>query len=91
MRGIPRWRGLKHIAAAADIDFADGNTFRDILKVFLTLIFCSGLVKQTVVYSPLYCTTASPQLPPYSLCSDLCSATSFCWITACSRRSSRNI
>ncbi|KIJ30421.1 hypothetical protein M422DRAFT_268076 [Sphaerobolus stellatus SS14] len=33
MRKIPRWRGLKHFSAAAEIDFADGNSFRDILKI----------------------------------------------------------
>ncbi|KIJ38584.1 hypothetical protein M422DRAFT_176350 [Sphaerobolus stellatus SS14] len=38
MRQIPRWRGLKHFSAAAEIDFADGNTFRDILKCIIPCI-----------------------------------------------------
>ncbi|KAJ7210005.1 hypothetical protein GGX14DRAFT_565809 [Mycena pura] len=32
MQNLPRWRGMDHISAATLIDFAEGNTFLDILK-----------------------------------------------------------
>ncbi|KIJ24430.1 hypothetical protein M422DRAFT_274777 [Sphaerobolus stellatus SS14] len=32
MRRIPRWHGLKHFDKVAEIEFTDGNSFRDILK-----------------------------------------------------------
>ncbi|KIJ39542.1 hypothetical protein M422DRAFT_257594 [Sphaerobolus stellatus SS14] len=38
MRRIPRWRGLKHFHSVAEMDFADGNSFRDILKCVIPCI-----------------------------------------------------
>ncbi|KAF8578339.1 hypothetical protein K439DRAFT_1529313 [Ramaria rubella] len=35
MRQMPRWRGLKHFNAVSTTDFADGNSYRDILKCIL--------------------------------------------------------
>ncbi|KIJ22537.1 hypothetical protein M422DRAFT_132301, partial [Sphaerobolus stellatus SS14] len=35
---IPRWRGLKHFYSVAEMDFADGNSFRDILKCIIPCI-----------------------------------------------------
>ncbi|KIJ48583.1 hypothetical protein M422DRAFT_162395 [Sphaerobolus stellatus SS14] len=32
MRLVPRWRSLKHFNAVTSVDFADGNSYRDILK-----------------------------------------------------------
>ncbi|KAF8584136.1 hypothetical protein K439DRAFT_1616926 [Ramaria rubella] len=32
MRQMPRWRGLKHFNAVSTTDFADSNSYRDILK-----------------------------------------------------------
>ncbi|KIJ49008.1 hypothetical protein M422DRAFT_246784, partial [Sphaerobolus stellatus SS14] len=38
MKQVPRWNGLKHFQAVAAIDFADGNSYRDILKCILHCI-----------------------------------------------------
>jgi hypothetical protein len=37
MEDFPRWRGLKHIISAATlIDYSEGQTFLDILKVHIS-------------------------------------------------------
>jgi hypothetical protein len=37
MGQFPRWRDLKHLSSATTIDYSDGQTFLDILKVFVSL------------------------------------------------------
>ncbi len=61
MRAFPRWRNLKHFDHVTTIDFSDGQTFYDILKVsFLIQSFRSLTIMQCLVYCVV------PLLPPGS-------------------------
>lgn len=37
MKHFPRWRGLKHFNEVTTIEYTDGQTFLDILKVTATI------------------------------------------------------
>jgi hypothetical protein len=65
MAKFPRWRGLKNISSPTTIDYSEGQTFLDILKVFvfvqveLSLTFGS-------VRSALHCANPPAKFMPCS-------------------------
>lgn len=40
MRNLPRWRNLKHFNHVTTIEYTDGQTFLDILKVQFEVCLC---------------------------------------------------
>jgi hypothetical protein len=65
MSRFPRWRNLKHLPSPTTIDYSDGQTFLDILKV------CRQLHSTAVTYSisfpvgtAMYSTAFAIQIQP---------------------------
>ncbi|KIJ51954.1 hypothetical protein M422DRAFT_243526 [Sphaerobolus stellatus SS14] len=56
MRWIPRWHGLKHFYSVAGMDFADGNSFRDILKCIIPCIVQLLPSNASLVHCIRFCT-----------------------------------
>jgi len=58
---VPWWRDLKHFAAVINIDFLDGNSYQDILKVCKNK-YSLQHTDHNLGHCPLYNTTISAQL-----------------------------